>query len=807
MPLAGASNINFGAARNRGTLNLNTTPGGQLVKYNSPLNPNLKPFAEPPTQLNLKPQLQLNPASPRPLPNLAELPKYQPVKPTVNTGTATTTAAATKVVVTAGGVASTVSASNLGTLAALIWASNVTQLYKLWGLSQPESKPVEKFLNGGQNPGTYYSISGYVVELCANKEDFSDGVEVEFYWEEAGIPETGEYLLGPVEVLPLDTETLRGGHFNFGIGIRAANRTEIVGIANNAGHNDPQGYRTRPWAKTLRGSFNAIPQGQKLPDSKPQMQRKPAPQPTLEREPLPRFAEPELELKTPKPQLKLIPNLKPLPDKQPIRLQVPSDRRITINFPGQAPIQIQQPQLQTTNPEPTTLTIPRNAPVGQPQPIQVQQPGMQPVTLTSPSTDPFMINIPGFEPITVDPKNNSRPGGVVGNPLQPRMFVPTPLVATSPLTPSPLTPSPLVPSPQPSHVPVPSPQPTELPDVLIPATILATLTPMLQQLLRNTSPAAMQPLMAGAVCQTTQPGGCMTNLVNDATNKAGDNLFNKLSNLFNTGANAAQLALLPIINNKLGDQVPGGLSGFLGRLSKSLGVDRALNLIAIASNLHNAMMLSASLKITLLEVLSSVGNATGLLQTSEGDNVDLNAVFNQGIEKFMTLLLGEENYAGLKVGLRKYNAIYRAATNSLNAVSSMFSSIGQAVETGAEYTGKIGNAIRSAGVVRENAYNYMAEKFEVRNSNKFIAFQSQVGNTIEVLETVNEIAENVVEGQQQYTEAVKATADFQKQLSESQKNPGVDNKAIKEEAEKIKANLVKDPTGEDETGLLSFLTD
>ena len=143
----------------------------------------------------------------------------------------------------------------------------------------------------------------------------------------------------------------------------------------------------------------------------------------------------------------------------------------------------------------------------------------------------------------------------------------------------------------------------------------------------------------------------------------------------------------------------------------------------------------------------------------------------------------------------------------MNAISSMFNSIGQAVETAAEYTGKIGNAIRAAGVVRENAYNFMSERFEVRNSNKYIAFQSSVGNTIQVLETVNEIAENIVEGQQQYTEAVKATADFHKQLSEAQKNPGIDNKAVKEEAEKIKANLVKDPTGEDEEGLLSFLTD
>ena len=315
---------------------------------------------------------------------------------------------------------------------------------------------------------------------------------------------------------------------------------------------------------------------------------------------------------------------------------------------------------------------------------------------------------------------------------------------------------------------------------------------------------------AAANCQTAAPGGC-TDVMNRRNNL---NLGNLLRGA-DAAAQLGQLALLRNIQNgvnaantKLGPLLKGanGISGSLGRLSNSLGVDRALNLIAIAANLHNAMMLSANLKITLLEVLSTVGNATGLLQTSEGENVDLNKVFNQGIESFVTLLIGTENYAGLKIGFRKYNSIYRAATNSLNAISSMLNSLGEAVETAGEYTGKIGNALRAASVVRENAYNFMSEKLTVKSS-RFLTFENKIGGVTQVLETINEIAENVVEGQEQYTEAVKATADFQKQIANAAKNPGVDNKAIKAESDKIKANLIADPTGEDETGLLSFLTD
>lgn len=136
----------------------------------------------------------------------------------------------------------------------------------------------------------------------------------------------------------------------------------------------------------------------------------------------------------------------------------------------------------------------------------------------------------------------------------------------------------------------------------------------------------------------------------------------------------------------------------------------------------------------------------------------------------------------------------------------MFNSIGDALETTGEHTGKIGNAIRAAGLVRENAYNFMAEKLNVKTS-KFMTFQSKVGSVTQVLETVNEIAQSIVEGQEQYTEAVKATNEFREALANAEKSSGVDNKALKEEAAKIKENLVKDPTGEDETGLLSFLTD
>lgn len=816
MPVPGASNITF-AARTRGTFNVSNAPGGQIIKYNSVANPNfVRPFAEPPSQLKLQPPQSAPQALPnlrgasQPLPNLAELskPTTTPLKPTISTGSGAVAAAgATVGVVASGGIASSVSSGNLITLAALIWASNAIQLYKLWGLSQPESQ-AELNIEVGQE-SALYEVEAYYNWVLG-------------HFNEPRERPTGYYkgiAQGPIKEAISTYPTDPVGGFTFD-NVRFA-LTGKDENGNDKAYPLPL-YRTEPNQQVFASGYshNYIESGGILgakrvdgqvdPQPLPQRQRQAQP---LPQQPFPEFAEPE----PPKPKGKvvLIPNLAPLPEKRSIRLEIPSNLPITITSPGQAPIQVQQPQ--NTSGDPTTVTIPRNISPGEDQPIQIQQPGGQPITFTSSSTSPFTINIPGYQPITIDPQKSGQPKGAIADPVQLGRFSPTPIPATAP---TPGTPT------NPGTTPTATPKPAttddleqfkkDLEKLLLGGTALAGLTPAIQaigdrvnQTARQTTPEAIATAAETGTCNAFAPNGCNADIKSNAQKAADNSAANKtlLERLTDQAANLADLTLLPVINNKLGAQLPGGLAGASTRLSRFLGIDRIFNLLNFLAILHNASMLSSSLKVTLLETLSSVGNATGLLQTSEGDNVDLNQVFNQGLETFITSLIGVDAWASMKLTWRKYSSIYRAATNSLNAISSMFNSIGQAVETAAEYTGKIGNAIRAAGVVRENAYNFMSERFEVRNSNKYIAFQSSVGNTIQVLETVNEIAENIVEGQQQYTEAVKATADFHKQLSEAQKNPGIDNKAVKEEAEKIKANLVKDPTGEDEEGLLSFLTD
>ena len=479
--------------------------------------------------------------------------------------------------------------------------------------------------------------------------------------------------------------------------------------------------------------------------------------------------------------------------------------------PGPTP----QPQLER---QPSPSPEPNPYPFAEPAPRPGLNLGAPPGSSPSPTPAPA----PTAPPSSYRSPPLPNPTDYPDTGFQPDILNPNPLTP-NPLAPSPFDPNPDTGNPEPRAPPItlpprsPDPNPNEGQQLQDQIRIgLGALTTILAGITALVQPNAIKASASAATCEAFSPTGCAAPVANNAQAAANNSAQNNaLLNGLLAFLQALQTTfLIPIkagvelANTKLGPLLKGadGISGFMTRLSSSLGVDRALNLIAIAANLHNAMMLSANLKITLLEMLSSIGNATGLLQTSEGANVDLNQVFNKGIENLLISIVGAESYAGLKVGLRKYNSIYQAATNSLNAVSSMFNSMGNVIEQGAEYTGKIGNSLKGAGVVVENAYQWMAEKFDTK-SNKFIKFESTIGTVTQVLETVNEIASSVVEGQQSATEFQKANADFIKAVAEAKKNPGIENKVIKEEAEKAKASLVADPTGEDETGLLSFLTD
>lgn len=508
-----------------------------------------------------------------------------------------------------------------------------------------------------------------------------------------------------------------------------------------------------------------------------------------------------------------------------------------IVIPARVSTTIAKPDGTTTivapGPEPRIINIPRTLPGQltadnqepnyQPAvlPLTITSPTAAPLILTSPGTGEITINQPGTQPFTfspIAPGQGALPLSTI-QPIrenQPRDLLPLAIPTSSPVlfppvpqitAPLPQT-QPATPTPAVAPAPAPTPDGINFEDLLIPAGItggLVGLGLLIKEIHTRTSPQEIGRAAEAATCRTTLPGGCSSNLANNTANQSNQNLLNGLG----VGAQGAELALLGVINNKLGPQMLGGISSGLGRLSKSLGLDRLLNVLTTVTVLHNAVMLSGSLKVTLLEMLSSLGNATGLLQTSENENIDLNAVLNKGLNELGELIVGEENWDGIKATYKKHNRIYQSAANIINSVQGIMNGIANVVSIGAQYSGKIGNALKGNGVIGENSFAWMNEDVSAKTG-KLAAianFGETVGETSELLENVSEASESVVEIQQQATEIVNQNKVFKKTLEDAQKPTPIENKAVKDAEALAKANATATPTGEDAQGLLSFLAD
>ncbi len=204
---------------------------------------------------------------------------------------------------------------------------------------------------------------------------------------------------------------------------------------------------------------------------------------------------------------------------------------------------------------------------------------------------------------------------------------------------------------------------------------------------------------------------------------------------------AADLALLNVINNKLGPQINGGLSGYLQdrftKLWKSRVVDRALNLMATAAAIHNAVMLSRNIGSTLI---STLGNALNIIGIKDGDEVAQNfsTVVGDSIENIIKGLIGVENYTKLSETWAKANRIYQSAINIYQLMTDSLFGITEGLEQTAKYTGKIGNALRKSGVILENSYNWMSETFNFSSGKN-----RKIDRVIEGLATASEVASDL----------------------------------------------------------------
>jgi hypothetical protein len=253
-------------------------------------------------------------------------------------------------------------------------------------------------------------------------------------------------------------------------------------------------------------------------------------------------------------------------------------------------------------------------------------------------------------------------------------------------------------------------------------------------------------------CQNTDDPvlNCLSNIEaelnnqKNSGNQLSDFLRERLDTLLgalNALLQGIDLTMLNTINSKLGAQLPGGLSGFLvdkfTKLWRSRVVDRALNLMATAAAIHNAVMLSRDIGPTLVATLANSLSIIGI-KDADDQAYSISQAIGNSIENLIKGLVGTENYTQLSETWAKANRIYQAGINIYQSVTDSMWGIKEGLELSAEYMGKIGNALKSGAVVIENAYDWMSESFNFGTSKN-----RTIQRVIDGLDTAQNVASDL----------------------------------------------------------------
>ncbi|MEH1810882.1 MAG: hypothetical protein V7K26_00075 [Nostoc sp.] len=270
---------------------------------------------------------------------------------------------------------------------------------------------------------------------------------------------------------------------------------------------------------------------------------------------------------------------------------------------------------------------------------------------------------------------------------------------------------------------------------------------------------------ATGTCRTTQPGGCMSKALNDNANQITNNNNSNAANILgavNAVGQGADLALLGVINNKLGDQLPGGIGGKLSRFADWMHLDRVLNVMILGATIHNALMLSNDIGQTLIGALNNVLQLIGL-KKEDGSTFDIGSVISSSIENLIKSAIGADNYVELKASWQKANRIYQATINIFNSLQGLSSAILTGLEMTAGKVGKIGNALRSSGEVSESAYSWMNPQPKF---NRITQGLESLQNGASTIQMVTQAPLDVLAA---ITETTNATTEFVKAIKEDDK--------------------------------------
>ena len=225
------------------------------------------------------------------------------------------------------------------------------------------------------------------------------------------------------------------------------------------------------------------------------------------------------------------------------------------------------------------------------------------------------------------------------------------------------------------------------------------------------------------------------------------NISNALG-LANLGANQSILGIVQNTNSVINSSAHGlqAIQNFASTAWRVTKADKIMAGVSMALTVHNAMMLSNNLLSTMSEAVNITFEALNIRDETD-EPIDFGKAVKDKINAVLASVLGQANYEALTARIAKANRIYQAGINILDTTYSLFDSARTVAELTAEHMGQIGNALREAGVVYEDAYNEMSEKINPQNAamRKLGSFREAIEVAEDAFDSVSQISSSVVE--------------------------------------------------------------
>ena len=188
--------------------------------------------------------------------------------------------------------------------------------------------------------------------------------------------------------------------------------------------------------------------------------------------------------------------------------------------------------------------------------------------------------------------------------------------------------------------------------------------------------------------------------------------------------------------NKIGENFTKTMERF-DKLAKWLRLPLVFDALSLIVVLHNAAMLSSNVVQTLGQIIDTALDIMNLKGENE-ESFSVSEILGKQADQFMASIVGQETWTQTKVTWKRLSNIYQAAANVIYSVQSIVDSARSIMELGAEMTGKIGNALRAAGVVFENAFNWFPEQI-----NAATARQNKLNGMIQGIQNIDDTASSL----------------------------------------------------------------